>query len=811
MGGLLRDVRHSLRALRRAPVLSLTAVITVGIGAGANATVASFIDALLFRPPFGVADPAGLVSIYSSDYSSGAFGSTSLPDYRSMVSDVPAFAQIAASDDDPGVIVSSGRHVERVGRSSVTTNYFDVLGLRPVTGRFFVAADGEAAAQPVAVIGHAFWRRLFDAQPSALGATVSFNGVAYTIIGVAPERFEGLDFSRVREIWTVLDSSARNPADRGDRGLSVIARLHAGVDRTHAQLQLDALADRLAQQYPESNLGTLQHPDRARPFTVTPYSRIGAEFRSQVAMIGALLISASLLVLVIAAANVGNLLLARSTSRQRELSIRIAVGAGRGEIVRQLLLESLILGAAGAVVGVVLALWTADVLPSFLPAEQVRLLQASIDARVLAFCLGASVLASLVFALPPAVHALRPVTSELLRRESIAVSEGRGSSRTRRWFVVVQVALAFVLMVGAGLLAQSLRNSLEADLGFGTRQGAVVSIDLPPDVQSDYGLEYYRAVLDRVQSLPGVERVALSAVAPLTRGPRRLFEVPDYSPRVGEDMELFFNVVSPSYFRTMRIPLEAGRYFDDRDRASSARVVVVNGEFARRYLPAGAVGRPIRAFNDPELTVVGVVRANLLADPRSAPQPVVYFPIEQAYSRSVRIIASTTTSPAEVMTSVLTTLRTDNSRAAVFRPTTIAAHVDEALAADRLLASLVSTCGFFALVLAAVGVYGMVAYSVASRVREIGIRIALGAAAPQVFRLVINETLLLLGSGVAIGGAIAATVTTLARSVLYDVNPLDPATYVAVPFLLLGVGVAAAGVPIRRALKIDPARILRQV
>jgi putative ABC transport system permease protein len=811
MRGILRDLRHGIRVLRRAPVLSLTAVITIGIGAGANATVASFIDALLFRAPPGVIDSSRVVSIYSSDYSGGPYGSTSIPDYLSMVAETDAFSGIAASDDDPGVIVTVGSNVERVSRSSVTTNFFDVLGLRPVIGRFFVSSDGAAGAQPVAVIGHAFWRRLFNGHSSALGATLSFNGITYTVVGVAPERFDGLDLARAREIWTTIDTAGTDSAARGDRGLAVIARLRPDADRAQSQLQLRALADRLGRDFPATNLGTLEHPDRARPFTVTPYTRIGAQFRAQVTTISGLLIAASLLVLVIAAANVGNLLLARSTTRQRELSIRIAVGARRGEIVRQLLFESLTLGVAGAMVGVVLALWTAGVLPSFFPAEQVRLLQASVDIRVLMFCLAASVVASVVFALPPALQALRPATSDVLRREATSASEGRSSGRTRRAFVVVQVALAFVLMVGAGLLTQSLQNSFAADPGFGTRQGAVVSIDLPPDFSPEQGLHYYRKALDRIQSLPGVERAALSHVAPLSRGPRRFFAVPEYSPRAGEDMEFFFNIVSSSYFQALRIPLEAGRYFDDRDQSTATPVVIVNDELARRYLPGGALGRPIRSSSDIELTIVGVVRAGLPADPRSPPQPVVYFPLEQAFNRSVRVIASTTGDPAKVMSSLLATLKTADARVAVFRPTTIAAHFDEALAADRLLTSLVSTCGLFALALAAVGVYGMVAYSVASRIREIGIRVALGASARRVSRMVINEALLLLGRGVLIGGALAAAVTTLAQAMLYEVSALDPVTYLAVPALLVGVGVAAAVVPIRRALKIDPALILRQV
>ena len=356
MQGLLRDVRHSARVLRRAPALTLTAIVTIGIGAGANATVASFIDALLFRTPAGVRAPSQLVSIYSADFSSGPYGGTSTPDYMSMAAETTAFSGIAASRDDPGVILSMGTNVERVSRSEVTANFFDVIGLRPTQGRFFGAVDEAPGAAPTAIVGYALWKRLFQAGTSPLGAPVTFAGTTYTIIGVAPEGFEALDLSRPREIWTLLPPASSDPAQRGNRSLTVIARLRPDADRRQAQRELDALAERLASAFPATNRGTLQNPDRPRAFTLTPYTRVGARFRSQVTAIGAISIAASILLLVIAAANVGNLLLARSAARQRELAIRVAIGASRARIVNQLLIESVLLGLMGGAAGLLIAL-----------------------------------------------------------------------------------------------------------------------------------------------------------------------------------------------------------------------------------------------------------------------------------------------------------------------------------------------------------------------------------------------------------------------------------------------------------------------
>jgi predicted permease len=375
----------------------------------------------------------------------------------------------------------------------------------------------------------------------------------------------------------------------------------------------------------------------------------------------------------------------------------------------------------------------------------------------------------------------------------------------------VQVALACVLLVAAGLLVRSLRNALEADLGFATRAGVVISIDLPSELPPDRGQAFYREALQRTQSIPGVEVAALSTVAPLNRGGRRTFHVADYQPAEGEDMELPINVVSPGYFAAMGIPVVAGRVFDDTDRADGNLVVMVNAEFARRFLPNGALGKRVRDARRREFTIVGVAGATALGPPGSPRLPVVYYPLAQSYVPGVRLIAKTSMDPSSLLPVVAREVKAITSQVAVFRPVTIRTSINDALTTDRLLASLVGACGVLALLLATVGLYGMVAYSVATKAREISIRIALGASAQRVWQLVIQESMRLTTAGIVIGGALAIAVGIGMRAMLYQVSPVDAWTFGAVLVMLFAVTLIAAWVPLRRALRVDPANVLRQI
>ena len=810
MDSLVQDVRYALRMIVKSPGTTAIALLTIGIATGANATVFGFVSALLLRPAPGVADPGSLISIYTSDYSSGPYGSSSYPDYLSLKSDVPAFAQIAAQLDDSGV-VQVDKTVARVPVASVTGEYFALLGVGPALGRLLTPADTAASAPPVVVIGHGFWSRSLAANPSIVGTPLTANGQTFTIVGVLAEGFGGLDLGQPVEVWRPLIAPPAAPGDRGNRSLSIVARLAATSSLVDAQAQVSALAVTLAQAYPETNRGTLAAPAEPRPMIALRHSRLPPDFKPMVAAVGAILMAAVGLVLVIACANVAGLLVSRAIARDREMAVRLALGAGRSRLVRQLLTESLLLGIGGGACGLLLALWTSDVLPSFFPAEQASLLDTSVDTGTVAFIAIMSIASSLLFGLAPALQA-SDSTALSLRAGSGRGSDGRGSARLRRLLVGAQVAAAVVLLVSSGLLVKSLTNALAADMGFGTREGVVATVELPPTLEESQGLQFYAAVLERVRSMPGVRGAAFVRTLPLSRASRRRFRIEGYEAKPGEDMELVINVVSDGYFETMQIALRAGRAFDSRDRGGRAPVAIVNDLLAKRFFAGNALGRRITDSGGRAMEIVGVVQSHKYLTVQEPPVATVYYPLEQEY-RPRMTLAARVDGPARGMVDpIVRAMSAVNPRIPVYRSMLLSAHLDESIAADRLTASLVALCGGMALLLATIGVYGVIAYAVVRRSREIGIRVALGARPPDVVRLILGEGVRVIGGGVALGLVAAALTARALGSLmpLYGVGPTDPLTYATVPALLLGVALLAAMAPARRALRLDPNAVLRQ-
>jgi putative ABC transport system permease protein len=809
MDRLWQDVRYALRSLVKAPGFTALALVTMAIGTGANATVFGFINALLLRPAPGVVDSGSLVAIYTSDFSSGPYGDTSYPDYLSLKSDAAAFRQIAAEQSGAAAAVIVRDSAERVRTSAVTGEYFELLGVRPAVGRLLHEGDVNPSAPPVAVIGYRLWQRAFEADPAVVGKTVFVGGRAYSIVGVADARFTGLDLGQAFELWTpLLPGSA---GERGDRGLSVVGRLQPGTSLRQAQAQLSGIAARLAAAYPRTNLGTLAAPREPRPMIAMWHSRLDPAFRHDVAMIGAIIMAAVGLVLVIACANIATLLLSRGTVRQREVAIRLALGAGRWRVLGQLFTESLLLGAGGGALGLLASLWTSDILPSFFPAEQAALLETSMDWRVLTFIALVSVAGSLLFGIVPAWQASRSSVTLILRGDTGRLSDGPRGARLRRTLVMSQVALAVVLLISSGLLLRSLVNALGADPGFGTRDAVLASIELPAaDFDEARGLAHYAAASERVRGLPGIEAVGLASTAPLSGYQRRGFRPEGYDPRPGEDREQRFNIVDAAYFETLRIPLVAGRLFTSGDRRDGAPVAIVNDVFAERYFGGAAIGRHVTDSTGRRMEIVGVVRGDAriaVEDPRG---PVVYYPLLQSYQHRMVVIARTIGDPLPLVESVRRELVAVNRAVPIFKVKTLSAQVGEALAGNRLTAALVAACGGMALVLAIVGVYGVIAYAVVRRRREIGVRIALGAQRVHVVRLILAEGLGVVIVGIAAGLVATAAATRLLGSMLYGVSPLDTATYLAVPALLAVVSAVAAYAPTRRALGVDPMTVLRQ-
>ena len=807
MDTLLQDLRYAARTLVRTPGWTTMAVLTLALGTGANTAVFGFVDALLFRPAPGVHAPGRLMTVFTSDFSSGPYGETSYPDFISIAAEVPAFERVAAEDDNLVAPIRIGDEVERVRVARVSGGYFGVLGVGTTRGRPLAEADAASGAADVVVISDHFRARAFASESSVLGTTVTLNGRVVTIVGVAQPRFRGLDLGRAIDVWMPLVPPDAPPASRGDRGFAVIGRLKPGSSRSDAQTQLTALAGRLAQTYPATNLGTLDRPRDPRPMVVTPATRITPEFRGQVMSLAAVLMGGVGLVLVLACANVASLLLARASARGREIAVRRALGAGSSRILRQLLTETALLAFVSAGAGLLVAAWTTDVLPSFFPAEQAALLDASPGWHVFAYALAVAAVSALLVGVLPAIRSIRPALAPALRGHGGDLMDHAGG-RMRGVLVSAQVGIACVLLIGAGLLVQSVSHTLDADLGFRTKEALLVSVELPSTWKPAAGVAYLDEARARIAALPGVEAAGWVRTPTLARLSRRGFRPEGYTHRPGEDRELHVNYASTGYFETLGIPLRDGRTFTAADAPGSAPVVVVNEALARRFFGGAAVGKRMTDSGNTVLRIVGVVgdvTHLTVADP---PPPTVYYPQSHADNRRMTLVARTARAPELMGETARRELRAINGEVAVFATRTLRAHVQEALGAERLTASLVSVCGVLALVLAVVGLYGAIGYLVTRRTREIGVRIALGATPDRVVRLVVGQGLWIAGAGIAAGLACAALVARTAPIALYGVTPLDPRTYGGVLVSLTLTAILAAYAPARRAVRIDPARAL---
>lgn len=808
MDTLFQDVRYALRAFAKAPGFTLVALVTMATAIGANATVFSFINALLLSPPAGVRSPSALVSVYTSDFSSGPYGESSYPDFESIRASASAFAQLAASQQQPATLLRVKDETERVRTLSVTGGYFHLLGIQPLAGRLIEAADADPAAAASVVISERLWRQAFDADPSVVGRAVGINGVPHTVVGIVPGDFTGLNLGTAFELWTALPPQRAAEA-RENRSLSIVGRLAPDTTLVQAQAQLDTIAAQLAVSFPETNRGTLAAPGLPRPITVVAHTRMHPSFRAEVGMIAAVLMAAVALVLLVACANVAGLLLSRATARGREFAVRLALGASRGRLLRQTLTESVILGAGGGALGLLVALWTADALPSFFPAEQARLLDAGIDARVIGFTATLAVLSGIVFGIAPAVQGLKRAPASALRSDSNRAGEARGGALARKVLVIGQVAMASVLLVSAVLLTRSLSNAINADLGFSIKRAVLSEINLPRTMTVEQSRPYLDAVLAAVNAVPGVEAAALAQFVPVAGTSRRGFTMEGYIRREGEDAELHFNAVSPGFFATMGMTAAAGRLFTEADR-SGPLVAVVNHTLAERYFGGQAVGKSMVDSGDRRLEIIGVVRADRRLDLQDPPRPVVFYLLDQQFTPRVTVVARTAGEPALLADTVRRTIVPVNRDVAVFRTVTLEAHLEEALAANRLTVTLVTTCGLLALALALVGVYGIVSYAVVRRTREIGVRVALGATPWQVLRLLLAENGNIVALGLVIGMGAAMGATRLLRSMLYAISATDAVTYGGVLAVVGVVAAAACLVPASRALRVDPVTALRQ-
>ena len=814
----LQDLRYAVRLLRRNPLFALTAVLSLAIGIGANTTIFTIANALLFKPPLGVADASRLVDVGRSQDGQG-FDNGSYSNYLDIRARNTVFSGIYAYRLGPEPMSLRGKDgVERIYGEMVSTNYFNVLGTPPHIGRLFTSDDSEQpAATPLAVLSHRFWMRRFNGDPAIVGQTLVLNGRPLTVIGVTPEGFHGTTVL-TSDLWVPVNmvgelASRLPPAiltSRESAWLVMGARLKPGVTVGQAQAELAHIGRALEQEFPDAN--------RGRGLRVVASSPVPGD-GAPVAAFMAVLMAIVMLVLAIACANVAGVLLARATTRRREIAVRLAIGAGRGRLIRQMLVESTLLFLIGGSGGLVLARLMTGALLSLLPAVPLPIdVTLALDGRAVVFTLTLSLVAAILSGLAPAFHASRAEVVGALKSDT---QGGPERIWLRHAFVVSQVALSIVLVVGAGLFARALQRASEIDPGFDPHGVELATLDLSlGGYTADTGRVFARELIRRVRETPGVQAAALSAVMPL--GDRGIglggLAVPGVEPRNGRRFfDVDWNVITPGYFATMKMALLTGRDFSDADREGTPSVVIVNETAARQWWPRQdalgktllqETGRPDAPDAVRTLTVVGVARDSKYRNLGEDPRPFVYVPIQQQYM-SRTVVAARSAHGQRLAGELRALLASMNPNLPIVQALTFDAYSQLGLLPQRIAVSVAGSLGLVGVLLAAIGIYGVTAYMVSSRTREIGIRMALGAERASVVRMVLRQGLTLTMIGAAIGLAVAAAASRLLGSLLFGVGATDPLTFIGSTLLFFVVGAAACYVPARRATAIGAMDALR--
>ena len=805
---LAQDVRYGVRALARAPGFTAIALVVLSLGIGANATIFSFANAFFLRP-LPVSDPGSIVRVCSNRYSTT--GQRSYLEYRDRNSTLSGLAAFQMKSF--GLLID--RETEHVFGEIVSGEYFSTVGIAPARGRLLQPGDDRAGASPVVVLSHAFWTRRFGAAPDAIGRTIRLNDQPFQVVGVAAQDFSGLMTPLRGDLWVPLaaDAYLRPALDAQARldstSLHLVGRLKPDVDRARAQADLDTIGRQLrtAAGQPGSGTavsvysGTTLHPEIAPP--VTAFTAV------LMAVVG--------LVLLIVCVNVANLVLARAAGRSLELAIRQALGAGRGRLLRQLLTESLLLSSAGAVGGLAISYWSTRLLAAVqLPAPVPLALDLAIDVRVLAFTTLVAVMTSLAFGLAPALTASRV---DLVGALKGSAGEGRGHGRLRSGFLVAQVAMSVLLLIAAGLFIRGFRNARSFDLGFDTDRVLTASVDLETRGYSEArGREFVRAIVERLGAAPGVVGANALDIVPVTLSNRTGQMIREGDPEPGPDRpplpNVYLNAVGPGHFRTLRIAMAAGRDFTEQDGASATNVAIVNETLARRYWPeSSALGKRLRPIGAPDrvLEVVGVVRDSKYVTVDEEPRPFVYRPLAQAYTPHVTLLVRTSGTSADALRTIKETVKAQDPGLAVFNVATLADATALALLPAQVAGNLLGALGVLALLLAALGIYGVLSYIVRSRTREIGVRIAIGATPQAVAFMVVRQSLKWSVVGLSIGLISAGLLTRLLQRFLYGISPTDPLTFGIVTLLLVLVASAAALIPAVRASRLDPIVALKDL
>ena len=807
MGAIVKDIRYGLRSLLKRPGATVIALVTLALGIGVNTAIFSAVDSVLLRP-LPLKDPQRLVSIWEQTLQIGIKQNHVAPaNFFDLRNQTQAFEGIGAYSDFDINLTNDGEP-ERLNGEFVTANVFSILGVQPALGRTFLPDEDRLGQHHVVVLSDALWQRRFNRDPSILNRNVTLNGESFTVVGVMPRRF----FFPLREteLWVPWAMEPEQASGRGDHYLRLVARLRHGTTLERANAEVSAIGQRLAGEYPATNEGL--------GFVV---NSLHQDYVGDLRLPILILFGAVALVLLIACANVANLLLAQATTRRKEIAIRMALGARRWTIVRQLLIESLLLAGGGGLLGVLGAFWGVQGLSKLLPESLSKLQDVNLDTRVFLFAFAASVLTALVFGGVPALLAARAKPGNTLNEVARDAAGGASGRNVRRVLVVSEVALAVVLLVGAGLLIRSFQRIRQVDPGFKPANLLTMRtvLPFPKYAKQETRRAFYDELLRRVNEIPGVESAGIITFLPLSfSGMKFNFSVEGRTPPGDMDLPFaLYRVVSPDYFRAMGIPLQRGRFFDAHDLADSQPVVVVNRRLAEQFWPGeDPTGKRVKVgpLESPNswAVVVGVVGDVRQTDLYGEQQHEMYVPYAQERRGFIapRDLVVRTKGDA---TSLAGAVRQAVWAVDKDQPVSDVRTMDQVFAAaisrERFQALLLGLFAALALVLACVGLYGVISYSVAQRTHEIGVRVALGAQPGDVLQLVIHEGMLLTLAGLVIGIAVGLLATRVLSDMLYGVTTTDPLTFIGVPAFLLLVAFLACYIPARRATRIDPLVALR--
>jgi putative ABC transport system permease protein len=805
MKTLLQDLRYAIRTMRNKPGFTLIAVVTLALGIGGSTAIFTVVDAALLRGlPYK--SPDRLYHLWEStpqkEFAQREFSYPDFQDYQQN----QVLEGLAAYTGGSGIMSGRGEP-ERIFAPGATANFFSVLGVEPILGRTFQPGEDKPGAARVVVLTYGMWQRRFGADPGIIGQSLTYNGDPYTVVGVLPASFQ---FAlRQADLWRPYQPTPTQLSRRGMHGTNLIGRLKSGVTPAQAQAELSVITKRIEQENMQSHAGT-----------GLKLIALQEQIVGQVKPVLLVLLAAVGFVLLIACANVASLLLTRSLSRQKEVAIRSALGASRGRVVRQLLTESILLSLAGGVAGLLVAYWGVSGLVAALPDRQLVALPflktLHIDSGILAFSFGLSLLTGIVFGLAPALQSSRPDLNEVLKEGGRNSTAGSGH-RLRSALVMTEIALAVVLLICAGLMMKSLLHLLQSNVGFNPDKLLTMTVAPPPAKYTDANrqIEFFDQLRERVKSLPGVSGTGTVNILPLQSGNTTRVNVEgDPIPPAGQETEANTRTVDETYFQTLGVPLTAGRMFDDRDGPNAPPVVIIGKTFADRiFAGRDPIGRRLvyAGAQAPPLTVVGVVGDVKIGGLDDAIRPVVYYPFRQDSNVGTNLVVRTTNDPTALAAAIRDEARTLEPDVAIFNVNAMEQLISNSPAAfmRRFPALLIGIFAGVALLLASIGIYGVVSYSVSQQTHYIGVRMALGAQASDILKMVLKQGLTLALGGMALGVVAAFALTRWLQSLLFEVRTTDLATFGLVLGTLFVVALLACYIPARRATKVDPLVALR--